>query len=363
MKIIRRIMSIVLAVAMIMPTSAAALENSDSSSDVFIQTRACPLDIIEYASENAARLVQSMDENHDLNYDGLYVGCPFTYGEDMSNLFTFPIINNGRVIYTLRVAYTPEGEICGTASAFLVDFLNSYRGKTSVNNPILFKVSGCELQAYLGNSCETVYVFPEDEMEAVMTSNSLLGNRNNCLLETVNISEAENIDLHRASTRDPMKYINLSLSEYQPSGNNWCAAYVTAAIISTVTGGHYEARYISNHYHRYGQLSYFSIKECAEYAQDIAGLSSTNYTSYGLSGPEIMQQIDDNMPIYYGMTCNAGGHAFALRGYSMNNMTWSVWDPRNSSFIYEAIPMEGNYVSSTGVVWVPNGNIIYDFKP
>lgn len=42
-------------------------------------------------------------------------------------------------IYTLRVAYTPEGQIYGTVSTFLVDYLNSCMGKTSLPRSRAFR--------------------------------------------------------------------------------------------------------------------------------------------------------------------------------------------------------------------------------
>ncbi len=90
------------------------------------------------------------------------IGQPFSYGNDVSNLFTFPIFEGEKVIYTFRVAYSPDGELNGTMSTFLVDELNEYMGTTSYEEPLLFRVDGSVQYACVGNTAREIFEFEDD---------------------------------------------------------------------------------------------------------------------------------------------------------------------------------------------------------
>lgn len=358
----KKFLSIVLAALMLLTTGVFAFEGEEASS-LYIQSVECPSDIMDYAVSNVIHFVLSIDEESTLFYDDVRIGAPFTYGENVLNLFTFPIFSNEKVVYTLRVAYAPDGDINGTMSTFLVDELNEYIGRTSTTTPLVLSVVDGSLVACLGDETEVVFVFPDDEIlsdsvDARMESENKI--------ETVNVMDYLNIDLNWRSTRDPMHNIALSRTEYQ-SGNNWCSAYVTAAILRTQNGGDLTARQVMQYY--YGSSPSTSqalpMALAAAYARDVGGLTATTYSTKRLSTSALMAQIDDDCPVYLCMenltSDDESYHAIALRGYTMSNSMWSIWNPNNKEMDYESFEFGGNYVSTAGNTFSYDGRTIYNY--
>lgn len=357
---LRKTFALILALLMTLSVTAAGYDSEENSSPaLYMQTCECPDDILNYISENASKFILGIDENHELSYNDVYVGQPFTYGDDISNLYLFPIFEGNDVVYTLRVTYSPDGSIQGTISSFLADELNSYIGYTSVDSPLRFDVSGHSLYAVTGNEAELVLNFPIDETIPVSLSN--LSDNN---LEIVNAAEPLSVEFSWITTRDPSHYIYLSRTESQPSNNNWCVAYAMAAILRTQIGGGYTAQQIMRYYYGSGVSSSQSLSMSlgSSYAREVGGLTYTTYTSSGLSNSELMAQIDDDYPVCLRMInqSQGGGHAVVLRGYAMSTWVWSIWNPVNDSG-YESFPIDGEYVSTTGNVFVYNqGQTIYN---
>lgn len=338
-----------------------AYEDAEGVSSLYIQSIECPSDIMNYATSNATRFIRSIDEESILSYDGVRVGMPFTYGDDVENMFTFPVFSNEEVVYTLRVAYAPDGDVNGTISTFLVDELNEYIGRTSLEEPLTFKVDDDSLIACLGEETDIVFVFPDDESVSNSENSRAIGENT---LETVNVMDYLDIDLNWQSARDPMHNIALSRTEYQ-SGNNWCSAYVTAAILRTQNGGNLTAKQVMQYYYGSNVSTSQSLPMAlaAAYARDVGGLTATTYSTRKLSNSDLMAQIDDDCPVYLCMEnlTTDGYHAIALRGYTMSNTMWSVWNPSNKKMAYESFEFGGDYVSSLGNTFSYDGRTIYNY--
>ena len=362
----KKIICLFLAVMLLMSSSTIATANEgDAASSLYIQALECPVDIMHYATENAARYIMGMDEECLLNLDNVHVGQPFSYGNDVSNLFTFPIFEGEKVVYTFRVAYSPDGELNGTMSTFLVDELNEYMGTTSYEEPLLFRVDGCVLYACVGNTTKEIFEF-EDDVPAPSAVN-LAEEGEQASLSTYDISTPIAFEPVWMQPRDPSRYINLKLTETQPSNNNWCVAYVTAAILRTLNAASVTARGIMVYFYG-GNVStsqMLSFSNATEYSRICAGLMSTTYSTRALSDSQLMSQLDNIGPVLYDMTNRTDGgkssHAVALRGYSMGNRTWSIWNPVNPNRYYETFSWDGDYVSTTGNVFYYNGRTIYNF--
>lgn len=92
---------------------------------------------------------------------------------------------------------------------------------------------------------------------------------------------------------------------------------------------------------------------------------NTTFSTRRLDASELMSQIDYIGPVLWLMTNRSDGgksnHAIALRGYSMGNHTWSIWNPVNKNRYYETFDWDGDYVSSTGNSFYYNGSTVYNF--
>ena len=348
---LRKILALSFALLMTLSVTAVGYDNEENSSPaLYVQTRECPADILNYVSENASRFILGIDEGHDLSYSDVYIGQPFTYGDDVSNLYLFPVFEGEDIVYTLRVAYSPDGSIQGTISSFLADELNRYIGYTSADLPLQLDVLGNSLYAVIGNEEDLILSFPMDETVPVS-----LGILSNDTLEVVNAAEPLPMELSWITARDPSYFISISRTESQPSNNNWCVAYAMAAILRTQIGGGYTAQQIMRYYYGSGvsESQSLSMSLGAAYAREVGGLIYTTYTSNGLSNSELMAQIDDEYPVCLRMENlnQGGGHAVVLRGYAMSTWVWSIWNPVND-WGYESFPIDGEYVSTTGNVFV-----------
>lgn len=84
---LRKTFALILALLMTLSVTAAGYDSEENSSPaLYMQTCECPDDILNYISENASKFILGIDENHELSYNDVYVGQPFTYGDDISNL-------------------------------------------------------------------------------------------------------------------------------------------------------------------------------------------------------------------------------------------------------------------------------------
>lgn len=361
----KKIVSLLLAsILLVSLSNFVAASESDEANAIYIQTLDCPSDVLLYAAENASRFIMGMNEEFLLNLDEVRVGLPFSYGKDASNLFTFPIFEGENVIYTLRVAYSLDGELNGTISTFLADELNEYRGSTSYDTPLLFKIVGNALYACIGDNSEQVFEFTDNDAPSTI---GLTRENKQASLKTYDVSNSIDFNASWIQVRDPSRYINLTLTETQPSNNNWCVAYATAAILRTQTGYGHTARTIMAWYYgdNVSESQMLPLNKAAEYSRIYGGLMDTTYTSSGLSNAKLMSQLDNIGPLLIDMTNRTDGgkskHSVVLRGYSMGNSTWSIWNPVNINRYYESFSMGGDYVSTTGNVFYYNGNTIYNF--
>lgn len=364
----KRILCVILAAILLVPVTAFANADETATADsLYIQTLDCPEDIMEYATANTARFVMSMDETSSLDYSTINLGQPFTYGDSTPNLFTFPVFSGETVIYTFRVAYSPDNTIQGTMSTFLVDELNAYMGKATENMPLLFDVIDNALYACLENKAEKICDFPENESTTndMETETYAL-----TAMEIKNISDFLDVDFFWGSTRVSSRYIAMNIKEHQ-AGNNWCTAYVTAAIIRTCAGSTTRAglkdimaQDVMEWVYGDGVSSNQSLSftDAAWYAREVGRLTATTYTSTALNNSRLVSEIDSGRPVALCMTNLTDGgksaHAVALRGYSQGNAEWSIWDPATG---YETFIMEGEYVSSTGNVFYYDGRTIYNY--
>lgn len=361
----KRIICLFLAVMLLMPSAMLATAYEDNAADsIYIQTVDCPPDVINYVTENAARLIMSMDEENTLNLDDVHVGQPFSYGYDASGLFTFPVFEGEKVVYTLRVAYSQDGQLNGTMSTFLVDELNGYMGLTSYDSPLLFAIEDNALYAVVGDESTQICEFEGHDAPTMI---SLADETEPAPMLTCDISTPLDFELSWLQSRASSRYIFLSITEVQPSNNHWCVAYSTAAVLRTLEAAAVSARDIMVCYYgiNVGASQNLPNDLAAEYCRNYIGLMSTTFTRAGLSNDELVSQIDYIGPVVLSMTNQTDGgrsaHAIVLRGYSKGNSTWSIWDPVNKKKQYETFSWDSDYVSATGNVFYYNGGTIYDF--
>lgn len=304
------------------------------SNDLYVLTYDCPTEIIEYTKENISRAIRSAmkDDGNIFTESEIKVGQPFTYGEYINHMFTFPVYTDDKIIYTFRAGYSPDGRICGTLSKFLVDELNEYIGATTDSEPLRLHIAEKTLYGTVNNDVKALATFgfyEEDSNEDQQQS------RANAKLVVENLSDYLKFTPSLNTTRDPARYINLSITEVQPKESIWCVAYATAAILRTQLKISSTAKGIMNYY-ELDESDTLSMKMALAYAQ-MSGLESASYVSYGLTDSQLMAEIDSFSPVLEGMEASnypGFSHAVVLRGYSVADIEWSIWDPMYRSYQY-----------------------------
>lgn len=304
----------------------------ESSKSLYVLTYSCPTEIIEYVKENISQHIRAAvkDTGRDWRESEIKVGQPFTYSEFIPDMFTFPVYAGEEIIYTFRVGYSPYNKICGTLSQFLVKELNEYLGATSISEPLQFNIEEKTLYGILNgetNELATFHFYDENAIESY-------SKKENAELVVENLSNYIDLDISLATTRDPARFLNLSITEVQPKGSTWCVAYTTAAILRTQLKISSSAKEIMNYYD-YTEGDFLSVQAALTYARR-AGLNSALYSSSPLRNSELMSELDSYSPVLMVMDVSnfPMSHAVVLRGYSVADTEWSIWDPMYSSYQY-----------------------------
>ena len=340
--------------------TANAME--DTSNCLHVLTYPCPTEIVEYMEENISSFLRAAarDGNGTLAGSEIKVGQPFTYSEYIPNMFTFPVYVDNKIVYTYRVGRAPDEKICGTLSKFLVEELNEYLGDTSVTEPLHFYINEKTLCGAVGNDIKelaTFHFYEEDSTESQQRT------KKGAELIVENVSDYFEFAPSVKISRDPARYINLSITETQPKNNNWCVAYSTAAVLRTQLKISTSAKEIMAFYDYGENTDSISMRTASSYARR-AGLSSTLYSNTYLSDSKLMSEIDSYSPVMLGMASldyKNLAHAVVLRGYAIGDSEWSIWDPLFSDYQYYS--MEYYYISPSGYFWSypRDGHTIYNY--
>ena len=98
---LRKTFALILALLMTLSVTAVGYDSEENSSpSLYMQTRECPDDILNYISENASKFILGIDEAHELSYNDVYVGQPFTM-EMIFPIFIFSLFLREMMLFIL----------------------------------------------------------------------------------------------------------------------------------------------------------------------------------------------------------------------------------------------------------------------
>lgn len=142
---IKKIVSTILAIVLIFTNTSiyayASNHNEYSSNNsLFIFSKECSEAYIEYAKNNIYRYISDFA----FNSNTVELGMPFTFSNQNSDVFYFPVLDDNKIVLLFRVFKAPEG-ITGVCSEFLCEELQAYVSLATRDNPLYLYMEKIQL--------------------------------------------------------------------------------------------------------------------------------------------------------------------------------------------------------------------------
>lgn len=319
-------------------SASFCVKASGDNDECYVASYACPEAYYSYVSNNVSKYIQPLYDEKEI--ESIKVGSPFSFLNNESDVFYFPIIENGKIKYLLRVY--PDGDsFSACLSEFLAYELDNLSENTSPNKPLCLQLVGNEIIATVGESQYILFTYPEEMAVYEGSRNSYQE------YQVVNIKDDSDIYIDDTQYRFLYKYIPLSITETQ-SGNSWCTAYCLAAIYRTKTSyTNTSASILMTLVYGHNPSTAYTFPWGSDngatmsYISSIYGLNPVVLTTT-ISDAALIQEIDANRPCVVAMTTGTVYHSVVLRGYNNTAGTWSIWNPWFST--YEFYTMGGSYL-------------------
>lgn len=336
----KRIISGIMAILLLLSLTTAAFGSEYNATDpkIFILSKPCPAEYIEYAE----REVGNMFGND--YFSSPYLGAPFSFSNLDASIFYFPIFSEGKIVKTFRVYQGQDGTISGVLSQVFVEELNSIAQMTSQSNPlrisyeskreydaIIFRLNNYELE---------VQTLPATSGTSSVATTSSPGFSVVCSKPTNQFQIAPAL---RSST-----VLNMTITETQGS-NSWCLAYCAAMVLRYSGMSSWTARkvMVSLHGENVSTKTSMGNSNFTPFMTN-RGFRTEKYvsTSAGSVFTKIVANIDNNSPVVLSMHGTKDNedvyHSIIALGYDNYRGTVTVWNPWYSFF--ETIAGVGNYV-------------------
>lgn len=307
-------------------------------SSLFIFSKECPNEYIEYAKNN----MQKYFGDFVFDSNEVSIGTPFTFSNYDSDIFYFPVIDNDKIAMLLRVFESDDG-LTAVGSKFLCDELQQYSTLTTEENPLYLYMNGNEIIAEVSSSKKTLFEYPNDMNfeNDELTGYSLYDDNNQNDYSVINVfdQKIDTIEVGIDTYASTSKYINLNLMEYQGT-EPWCATYVASTIIRTIQADRScWVRTIMNYYYSNPSGKSLTEVQIMNFAKNKYSLKVKQTVSS--FGNQAIKEIDANRPVYYGMVSGNSRHAVVLRGYNVSSGIYSIWNPWYK--YYETFKSGGTY--------------------
>lgn len=371
----KKLLSIVLSLVMIagmfsFSTPAYALDvDKSSATDLYIATKSCPNEYIEYAKANIQDFIMSVDPSTLPDGKMISVGSPFCFANSDSDIFYFPVLFDNEITYMLRVFPKSAGGYGGVLGKSFVKELNSLASKTTPSAPLFIMMEGDCVVSYISGKRYVILEYPDGSVncDTAMSVQSLAKSLSekdsqfeivNAFAKDASVNYAKSVNLIKSlflassetATRDSnipaYKYLSTSITETQ-GGESWCAAYATAMIVRFVKGNNDDTEAVdvmNYHFDNPSASDAIGEAEVVEYANS-RSLRPT-HVKYTLSDSSLMSEVASESPVYLRMYRVSGTdkiyHAVVLRGYSTYTDKWSIWNPWYDE--YDSFDMGGTYV-------------------
>ena len=314
---------------------AAGTENAQSDvSGIYIETTPVSNKILTYAKDNFSIVAASI---YDSIQTGDIVGsrsADICFGEPftINSIAYFPVMQKSGIIALLAII--DDAYLSWSLSRGFSSSLNDLK-YTEKNSPAkLVTERGNIFALCKGNKYQLTNYPQTSSVDASVDRN---------MGTTVNLRKIIHIErnrLHRKliSLRNtPYKNLSLDLKEVQGE-DNWCAAYSEAAILRYMG---YANVYAPSIIHFFYPSSPKPALECLSDTNviDYANLKGSHprYSAGTLLDSQVRKEIDNSRPIYLKCQGNEAAHkdwhAVVLRGYNVNQMTYSIWNPWEQCYV------------------------------
>lgn len=341
----KKVLSIILSISLLLTlTNTYVFAENDKTrvnEHLFVKTVVCPNDYIEYANSNIFSFLESHCEDGIPDVK-IKLGSPFTFMDEGSDVYYFPVMFEGVIKYIFRVYPGQKGSYDAAISSFLVEDLEMLAKQTSILKPLQLNRKEKDIVATIGDNKYILFTYPDDMVEPV---NELSNSKALSQISVVDVKVGSDVfastsNANRASSNSWSHYISLNITETQ-SGNRWCAAYCTATIVRTLGYGSCTAYGIMTiFYRRPAASNTLSRAQVVTYA-NMSGLYPVRVENT-VSSSTLINDLRNNRPVYFSMTRTGGKHAVVLRGYNSRNEKWSIWNPWFT--FYETFSWGGTYV-------------------
>lgn len=317
---------------------STAFASDTESSSCYIASVDCPDAYFDYAEANISKFILSL--NDGLDTTKVSVGTPFAFADNEPDVFYFPVMYNGTIVYLFRVY--PNGDFYSAAiTEFLAADIESLAHLTSVDTPMYLNCVANKIIATIGNNSYELFEYPE----SMVNENYGIPQRTASAYSVKNIKFSPTIQLDLRQARDVYEYITLSITEDQDD-EGWCTAFCLAAIIRTKTNYTTTARGlmtivlgddpdIDTPFPWVSDSGATMVSVCDQYGLSPVVLTTT------VSNGVLCSEINAGRPCLVAMEAVGGNHSVVLRGYSSIG-TWSIWNPWGT--FCENYSMNGPYV-------------------
>ena len=329
---------------------------------LYISTAQCPDGYMLYTIKNIARFIMTL-ELGEFPVNGLItLGTPFCFGNEGSDIFYFPILCDGNIVFMFRVFPTPYGGYDGVLGKTFVDDLNRLAEKTTETRPLTIIMEGNKVVTYIGTEREVIFEYPTwifSESIAVALHDINMPILSRSIVVNAKANDLYDLCINHGIIDEPLPdgisrgilaaypssyYIPINTTFENQNGNDWCNAYATACIFRITQGTSTTAYSVMNRFYSPPKntdwLSDLQVQLYANYQGLYPTITGT------LSYSTLADEISNYRPLIMGMSRTLFlGHAVVLRGYDMNNAIWSIWNPWYT--FCESFNMGGTYVPAT----------------
>lgn len=317
----KRFLSILLATLLLSTASpfVVAAQAENDTADLYILSKQCPEEYVEYATEMVGSLLSSYNPVNP------YLGEPFSFCNMDSDIFYFPVYSNGAITYTFRVSLGADGAPTGVLSPAFAEDLNEVASMTSEFNPLRIVYETTDEYAVV------VFRLAEYEKEVQITPVTRVADNDVAVaagngFSVISCKPTSRILVMPSSKAN--KVLPMSITETQGS-NSWCLAYCTAMVMR-YKGVNKTAKQVMQDIHGSNVSTGTSMGRLnlVPYMQEYGfhTIKSENWPSYIDTYMDIISEVDNDRPVILNMNGDAA-HALVALGYEDLRATTTVWNP------------------------------------
>lgn len=357
----------------------------------YILTEKCPYNVIQYAKS----LLEEFPKSELKTESVVGLGEPFVLKNSSDNtvLYYFPVIINEKIEFTYRLFYyhgwnyvlskclVNELNSIGNSSTFIspaVVYLDSRNDniilqtrKASIvfidENSDLYEDTSNKIDEVTRTSIESDIIPYDEAVYNLGGLNSLHISNYKTIISSVKINplKEDNTSVLLKSSSRPYQACYHTPVVLETQGDlPWCAAYVTAAIVSYKTGTNYYAQDVAT-FAGVNTSQSVSRNKCVQFAKS-KGLVQTRQTLFDVDDEGMMDQIWNDGLVYvdsYRKGSLFKSHAFIVSGYCWSGTEILNWMVRNPWYnYYEYIGSDRIYTTVSGRVYKAWEHFIVDFK-